>query len=68
MQYSKNPNLGRQPKNGVDDPNLGSWNIARWAISDAATTLLGPGFTDEEIPALLEELNNLVAEIHFQNP
>jgi multiple sugar transport system substrate-binding protein len=53
---------------GVDDPNLGSWSIARWAISDATTALLVPGFTDEEIPLLLEELNNLVAEIHFQNP
>jgi len=53
---------------GIDDPTLGSWSIARWAISDAATALLDPGFTDDEIPALLEELNNLVAEIHFQNP
>jgi ABC-type glycerol-3-phosphate transport system substrate-binding protein len=52
---------------GVEDPNLGSWSIARWAISDAVTTLLDPKFTDEEIHTLLEDLNILMEEIHFQN-
>jgi multiple sugar transport system substrate-binding protein len=52
---------------GFLEPRFGSWRIARWAISDAATELVSPGFTPESIPRLLEDLNATLAEIHFQN-
>lgn len=49
------------------EPGFGSWGVARWAVGDAAEQLSDPGFTREQIPALLKDLNATMAEIHVQN-
>jgi len=54
--------------NGFMEPQFGSWEVARWALSDAAAFLVSSSFTTEEIPILLEELNSIMTETHFYNP
>jgi len=49
------------------EPVFGSWVVARWTLSDAAIELVGSGFTSEEIPLLLKNLDTILAEIHIQN-
>ena len=51
---------------GRGEPSYVSWSVARWALSDAAATLLSPGFSSEEIPNLLEDLEVVLEEIHIQ--
>jgi ABC-type glycerol-3-phosphate transport system substrate-binding protein len=53
---------------GQTEPALGSWGIARWAFGDAIEELFGPDFSSEEIPALLEKLEETLNEIHLNNP
>jgi ABC-type glycerol-3-phosphate transport system substrate-binding protein len=52
---------------GKVEPDFGSWEVARWALSDAMNQLINPDFSNEEIPSLLEELDTLLAEAHLQN-
>jgi multiple sugar transport system substrate-binding protein len=52
---------------GFAEPKFGSWGIARWTIGDVATELVSPDFASEGIPFLLEDLNAILVEIHFQN-
>jgi ABC-type glycerol-3-phosphate transport system substrate-binding protein len=48
------------------EPNYGSWNVARWALSDAVAELINPNFSSDRIPALLKDLDSLLDEIHDQ--
>ncbi|NJD57779.1 MAG: hypothetical protein C3F13_02070 [Anaerolineales bacterium] len=48
------------------EPSAASWNMVRWSLSDAMAELVDPNFTADQIPALLEKLNNLAAEIESQ--
>jgi ABC-type glycerol-3-phosphate transport system substrate-binding protein len=52
---------------GRQNPQLGSWRVAKWAVSDAAKELIAPTFDVGEIPGLLMKLDALLAEIHLQN-
>lgn len=49
------------------EPNLGSWEIARWAIGDAAIELISPDFPSDHIPLLLKDLDALLDEIQNLN-
>jgi multiple sugar transport system substrate-binding protein len=51
---------------GRGEPSYVSWSVARWALSDATTTLLSTDFSSEEIPELLEDLEMVLEEIHIQ--
>jgi len=53
---------------GQTEPGLGSWGIARWAFGDAIEALFSPGFSREQIPALLETLEETLNETHANNP
>jgi ABC-type glycerol-3-phosphate transport system substrate-binding protein len=53
---------------GFVEPYFGSWEIARWALSDAVSSLVSPSFSSEEIPMLIEELNSIMVETHYNNP
>jgi multiple sugar transport system substrate-binding protein len=48
------------------EPSLASWSMMRWALSDALTQLVGPKFTADQIPALLEKLDSTASEIYNQ--
>lgn len=49
-----------------EEPTLPSWRIARWAVDDAAAQLFAPDFEMEQIPAMLETLDEILAEINVQ--
>ena len=53
---------------GIFEPEIGSWNIVRWVLSDAARTLVSPDFSDDEIPLLVKELNTVAGEVHLNSP
>jgi ABC-type glycerol-3-phosphate transport system substrate-binding protein len=53
---------------GQTEPALGSWGIARWAFGDAIEELFGPDFNQEQIPSLLETLEETLNETHANNP
>ncbi len=53
---------------GQTEPSLGSWGIARWAFGDAIEELFAPEFTVEQIPTLLEKLEETLNETHINNP
>jgi ABC-type glycerol-3-phosphate transport system substrate-binding protein len=53
---------------GQTEPALGSWGIARWAFGDAIEELFGPEFDREQIPTLLETLEEALNETHANNP
>ncbi len=48
------------------EPSLGSWRIMRWAFSDALTQVFDPQLQAEQIPTLVENLDNVAAEIVSQ--
>jgi ABC-type glycerol-3-phosphate transport system substrate-binding protein len=48
------------------EPSAASWNMVRWSLSDAMAELVEPKFTADQIPALLEKLDSLAAEIASQ--
>ena len=48
------------------EPSLASWNVMRWALQDVMTQLFNPQFDADQIPALLEELDRVAAEISSQ--
>jgi ABC-type glycerol-3-phosphate transport system substrate-binding protein len=45
------------------EPSLASWSVMRWAVQDAMTQLFDPQFKADQIPALLENLDSVGAEI-----
>jgi multiple sugar transport system substrate-binding protein len=48
------------------EPAFRSWSNVRWAVSDAATQLFRYYFTIDQIPTLIELLDNTAKEIHNQ--
>jgi len=50
------------------EPGMVSWKVMRWSLSDALAQLFDPQFTTDQIPALMENLNNVAAEILAQVP
>jgi len=48
------------------EPSLASWSVMRWALEDVMRQLFGPQFAADQIPALLEELDNVADEIYSQ--
>ena len=57
--------LGLLPYAQVE-PAFASWHRLRWALGDGMSQLLTPDFKGEQIPALLEALDQLAAEVHAQ--
>lgn len=53
---------------GKTEPSLGSWGVARWAFGDAIEELFDPEFISEQIPTMLEKLENTLTETHINNP
>ncbi|MBN1668626.1 MAG: extracellular solute-binding protein [Anaerolineales bacterium] len=49
------------------EPTLGSWGVARYALSDGANQLFDPDFPADQIPSLLAEIEQLMVETHLQN-
>lgn len=52
--------------NAHSEPSLASWKVMRWALEDVMGQLFDPQFSPDQIPSLLEELDNVAAEIHSQ--
>lgn len=48
------------------EPSLTSWSVMRWALNDAMTELMNPQLSTDQIPTLLENLDNVAAEIFTQ--
>jgi ABC-type glycerol-3-phosphate transport system substrate-binding protein len=48
------------------EPSIASWSVMRWALEDATTQLFNPQFSADQIPALLENLDSVAAEIFTQ--
>jgi multiple sugar transport system substrate-binding protein len=48
------------------EPSLASWSVMRWALNDAMTELMNPQLSADQIPSLLEKLDNVAAEIFTQ--
>jgi multiple sugar transport system substrate-binding protein len=46
------------------EPNLESWNVVRWVLSDVGTQLFRYYFTPERIPATLELMDETASELH----
>jgi ABC-type glycerol-3-phosphate transport system substrate-binding protein len=46
------------------EPQHASWGTVRWTVSDAAEQVFRLGLTEEQVPALLEELDLTAAELH----
>lgn len=46
------------------EPNYGSWRIVRWALSDAATQLFRYYFESDQVPDLVELLDDTADELH----
>ena len=50
------------------EPLLGSWGIARYVFGDAIDELYAPDFNNDQIPTLLEKLEETLNETHANNP
>jgi multiple sugar transport system substrate-binding protein/sn-glycerol 3-phosphate transport system substrate-binding protein len=50
------------------EPSIASWSMVRWALNDAITELINPKLTSDQIPSLLEKLDNVALEINNQVP
>jgi multiple sugar transport system substrate-binding protein len=48
------------------EPALASWRSLRWALGDVMSQLTAPEFKGEQIPALLEALDQLAEEVQAQ--
>jgi ABC-type glycerol-3-phosphate transport system substrate-binding protein len=48
------------------EPSITSWSVMRWALNDAMTELVNPQLSADQIPSLLENLNNVASEIFNQ--
>jgi ABC-type glycerol-3-phosphate transport system substrate-binding protein len=53
---------------GQAEPSLGSWGIARYVFGDAVQELFAPDTRGDQIPALLEKLEEILNETHANNP
>ncbi len=49
------------------EPGYQSWRTVRWAVSDAATQLFRYYFTIDQVPSLVELLNQTAEELHANN-
>jgi multiple sugar transport system substrate-binding protein len=49
-----------------NEPSYASWSVVRWALNDAMAELFDLQFTAGQIPALLENLDQVAAEIFTQ--
>jgi multiple sugar transport system substrate-binding protein/sn-glycerol 3-phosphate transport system substrate-binding protein len=50
------------------EPNLRSWRVVRWAVSDAATQLFRWYFSSEQLPATLQLLGETADELQRREP
>ena len=50
------------------EPGMTSWKVMRWSLSDALAQLFDPQLTIDQVPALMENLNNVATEILAQVP
>ncbi len=50
----------------VDEPELASWRVVRWAVADALTQLIDPQVGADQIPAILQNLDTVSGEIFTQ--
>lgn len=48
------------------EPAEATWGSVRWMLGDALAQLLTPGFTTDQVPALLESMDKLAEEIQAQ--
>lgn len=48
----------------LPEPNLQSWNVVRWVLSDVGTQIFRYYFTPDRIPATLELMDETVSELH----
>lgn len=46
------------------EPDLASWSVVRWVVSDVGTQMFRPYFTVERIPDSVELLDETAAELH----
>ena len=49
------------------EPSYQSWRIVRWAVSDGATQLFRYYFTIDQVPSLVELLDQTAEELHLEN-
>ena len=49
-----------------NEPSLASWRVMRWALNDAMNELMNPQLSADQIPALLEKLDEVAEEIFTQ--
>ena len=54
----------RMIRRAKTEPGFQSWSVVRWALSDAARQLFKYYFTVDEVPKLLEFLDNTAFELH----
>lgn len=47
------------------EPPYHSWNAVRWALSDASTQLFRSYFTIDQVPQLLQYLDEVAADLHL---
>lgn len=48
------------------EPTVASWGVVRWVLQDALVQLFAPGFTADQIPSLLDNLDSLAVELDTQ--
>jgi multiple sugar transport system substrate-binding protein len=48
------------------EPNLPSWGVMRWALSDAASQLFSLQYKSDQVPSLVNELDRLAKEVMNQ--
>jgi ABC-type glycerol-3-phosphate transport system substrate-binding protein len=48
------------------EPYYASWSVVRWALSDAMVQLFSPDYDIDQIPELLQMLDDVAAEVHTQ--
>jgi multiple sugar transport system substrate-binding protein len=50
---------------GRSEPLFQSWSTVRWALSDASTQLFRDYFTIDQVPVLIDYLDDTAAELHL---
>jgi ABC-type glycerol-3-phosphate transport system substrate-binding protein len=55
-------------KDAQPEPNLGSWDNVRWALSDVATQLFRWYFTLDQLPDTVKLLDRTASELHNRSP
>lgn len=51
-------------ENARPEPNLLSWDVVRWVVSDVGTQIFRYYYTTDTIPATLELMEETAAELH----